>query len=89
MIAAIFVSNVIVVPVRDQKACTIGPSSARISCVHLAIILAVGVSSSHLVGINSRLSWINSNSTCTYRSELPRIDSTRAVLITFDALIVP
>lgn len=88
MIAAIFVNNVIEVSVRDPKNWGIGPSTARISCVHLVIILAVGVSSNHLVGINSCLSWVNSK-TCTHRSELPRTESTRAMLITFDALIAP
>jgi len=55
-IAAIFVNNAIEVSVRDPKNCVIGPSTARISCVHLATILAMGVSSNHLVKINSRLS---------------------------------
>jgi len=56
MIAAIFVNKVIDISIRAPKASGIGASTARISCVHLATILAVGVSSNHLVNLISRLS---------------------------------
>ena len=42
------VSNVIPSSMSVANASGTGPSIARISCVHRAIILAVGVSSSHL-----------------------------------------
>ena len=48
MITTSLVTIVIPMSISDETAWGIDPSTARISCVHRAIILPVGVSSSHL-----------------------------------------
>ena len=87
MMAKSLVSIVIPMLVSDATASGTELSTARISCVHRAIILAIGVSSSHLQ--DTSVFALVDGFLRTHRKVLPKTESTNEALIFLDALRLP